>query len=99
MDYKSYGLPDMSYHGTKAWYGDFSHFNRHFSTMYCGKYAMDETGSDEADMYIAYNMYWEEQSFAFLQQEIKGNGRLLFQPALIRKVKRWAEHLMYREGA
>ena len=23
MDYKSYGLPDMSYHGSKAWYADF----------------------------------------------------------------------------
>ena len=63
MDYKSYGLPDMSYHGTKAWYADFSHFNRHFSTMYCGKYAMDYTGEDESDIYIAYNMYWEEQDF------------------------------------
>ena len=63
MDYKSYGLPDMSYHGTKAWYADFSHFNRHFSTMYCGKYAIDETGVDEQDIYIAYNMYWESQDF------------------------------------
>ncbi len=63
MDYKSYGLPDMSYHGTKAWYADFSHFNRHFSTMYCGKYAIDETGVDEQDIYIAYNMYWEPQDF------------------------------------
>ena len=78
MDYKSYGLPDMSYHGTKAWYGDFSHFNRHFSTMYCGKYAMDETGSDEADMYIAYNMYWEEQSFGIPSARNKRKWKVAF---------------------
>jgi glycogen operon protein len=61
MDYKGYGLPDMSYHGTKAWCADFSHFNRHFSVMYCGKYALDD--GNESDIYIAYNMYWEKQKF------------------------------------
>lgn len=59
MDYRSFGLPDMSYHGSKAWYADFSHFNRHFSTMYCGKYATTDGKPDEPDLYIAYNMFWE----------------------------------------
>lgn len=63
MDYKSYGLPDMSYHGSKAWYADFSHFNRHFSVMYCGKYALLDKAGEEQDIYIAYNMYWEHQEF------------------------------------
>lgn len=63
MDYKSYGLPDMSYHGSKAWYADFSHFNRHFSVMYCGKYALLDKAGEEQDIYIAYNMYWENQEF------------------------------------
>lgn len=63
MDYKSYGLPDMSYHGSKAWYADFSHFNRHFSVMYCGKYALLDKAGEEHDIYIAYNMYWENQEF------------------------------------
>lgn len=63
MDYKSCGLPDLSYHGTKAWYADFSHFNRHFSVMYCGGYAAMSGGSDEPDIYVAYNMYWEPQKF------------------------------------
>ena len=78
MDYRSYGLPDMSYHGTKAWYADFSHFNRHFSTMYCGKYAMDETGADEPDMYIAYNMYWEKQSFGVPSARNKKKWKVAF---------------------
>lgn len=63
MDYKGYGLPDMSYHGTKAWYPDFSHFNRHFSVMYCGKYAKCFGKDEEKDVYIAYNMHWEKQEF------------------------------------
>lgn len=78
MDYKSYGLPDMSYHGTKAWYADFSHFNRHFSTMYCGKYVMDEAGKDEPDMYIAYNMYWEKQSFGVPSARNKEKWKVAF---------------------
>lgn len=78
MDYHSYGLPDMSYHGTKAWYADFSHFNRHFSMMYCGKYAMDETGTDESDLYIAYNMYWEKQSFGVPSARCKRKWKVAF---------------------
>lgn len=53
----------MSYHGSKAWYADFSHFNRHFSVMYCGKYALLDKAGEEQDIYIAYNMYWENQEF------------------------------------
>ena len=68
----------MSYHGTKAWYADFSHFNRHFSTMYCGKYAMDVIGNDEQDMYIAYNMYWEEQKFGIPSARNKRKWRVAF---------------------
>ena len=89
----------MSYHGTKAWYGDFSHFNSHIFQPCMRKYAMDETGSDEADMYIAYNMYWEEQSFGIPSARNKRKWKVAFSTSLIRKVKRWAEHLMYREGA
>lgn len=78
MDYYSYGLPDMSYHGTKAWYADFSHFNRHFSMMYCGKYAMEEAGKDEADLYIAYNMYWEKQQFGIPTARNKKTWKVAF---------------------
>lgn len=59
MDYKSLGLPDISYHGSKPWYADFNNVNRHFSVMYCGKYANE----DCPDIYIAYNMHWESQKF------------------------------------
>ena len=78
MDYRGYGLPDMSYHGTKAWYADFSHFNRHFSVMYCGKYAVDESGKDDGDLYIAYNMYWEAQKFGIPSARNKKKWKVVF---------------------
>ena len=78
MDYKSYGLPDMSYHGTKAWYADFSHFNRHFSVMYCGKYALLDKAGEEQDIYIAYNMYWENQEFGVPSARNKKKWHLEF---------------------
>ena len=78
MDYKSYGLPDMSYHGTKAWYADFGHFNRHFSVMYCGKYALLDKAGEEQDIYIAYNMYWENQEFGVPSARNKKKWHLEF---------------------
>lgn len=59
MDTRSCGYPDLSYHGDRAWYGDFDEECRHIGLMYCGEYA----GGDEF-IYIALNMHWEEQHFA-----------------------------------
>lgn len=78
MDYKSFGLPDMSYHGTKAWYADFSNFNRHFSVMYCGKYATVEGRPDEADLLIAYNMFWYELKFGVPSARNKNKWKVAF---------------------
>lgn len=78
MDYKSYGLPDMSYHGSKAWYADFSHFNRHFSVMYCGKYATIDGKKDEADLFIAYNMFWEMIKFGIPSARNKRQWKVVF---------------------
>lgn len=77
MDYKSYGLPDMSYHGSKAWYPDFAHINRHFSAMYCGVYAMEAGRDEEADVYVAYNMHWEPQKFGIPSSRKKKKWELL----------------------
>ena len=32
--------------------------------MYCGEYAQTQEGKSDDYIYIAYNMYWEEKSFA-----------------------------------
>ncbi|HEX3075440.1 MAG TPA: alpha-amylase [Lachnospiraceae bacterium] len=63
MDYLSCGCPDMSFHGTKAWYPDFSNYSRVFSAMLCGKYAKLKNGSDDHYFYIAFNMHWEKHEF------------------------------------
>ena len=78
MDYKSYGLPDMSYHVSKAWDADFSHFNRHFSVMYCGKYATIDGKEDEADLFIAYNMFWEMIKFGIPSARNKRQWKVVF---------------------
>lgn len=88
MDYKSYGLPDMSYHGTKAWYADFSHFNRHFSVMYCGKYATMNGANDEPDVFIAYNMYWEDVKFGVPSARNKKEWKVAFSTESQAEVKK-----------
>ncbi|MGN0383668.1 MAG: hypothetical protein ACI4DS_05300 [Eubacterium sp.] len=77
MDYLSKGLPDMSYHGTRAWTADFNHINRHFAIMYCGAYA-DEY---ENDIYIAYNMHWEDKKFGLPVADKKHKWYLAFTTA------------------
>lgn len=59
MDTKSCGYPDISYHGSRAWYGTFENNSRQVGILYCGQYA----GDDEF-LYVAYNMHWEIQRFA-----------------------------------
>lgn len=63
MDSLSCGCPDISFHGTKAWYPDFSNYSRVFGVMYCGQYATIENGKSADSFYIAYNMHWENHEF------------------------------------
>lgn len=63
MDSKLCGYPDISYHGTKAWYPDMTYSKRQLGIMYCGKYAKKEDGSDDNFFYVAYNLYWAEKEF------------------------------------
>ncbi|MBE5959146.1 MAG: alpha-amylase [Lachnospiraceae bacterium] len=87
MDYKGCGLPDMSYHGTKAWYPDFSNFNRHFSAMYCGKYAECFGHQEEDDIYIAYNMHWNQQAFGIPSPKAGMRWEVLFTTDLFAKIQ------------
>lgn len=58
-DYKSCGYPDISYHSSRAWYGDFSYNSRQLGVMLCGTYA-----GEEEHLYIAYNFNPLPQEFA-----------------------------------
>lgn len=63
MDYISVGCPDISFHGTKAWYPDFSNYSRVLGVMFCGKYAKVDRKNFDWDFYIAFNMHWEPHEF------------------------------------
>ena len=58
-DQKACGYPDFSYHGTKAWYGDFSYANRHLGMLYCGNYA-----EEEKFLYLLCNFHSQEEELA-----------------------------------
>ncbi len=59
MDYRSLGYPDLSFHGERAWYGDFEQMGRGLGCLYCGEYA-----GEDGFLYIAYNFNWIPQEFA-----------------------------------
>ncbi len=63
MDYISCGCPDVSRHGTKAWYPDYSNYSRTLAMLFCGKYAMVDGKSTDQSIYIAANMHWEPHVF------------------------------------
>lgn len=63
MDYISCGFPDISFHGTKAWYLDASNYSRVLGIMLCGIYAGRDNKNQDNDFYIAYNMHWEAHTF------------------------------------
>lgn len=64
MDYKSCGMPDISYHGVKAWYPDFDASRRQLGVLYCGEYGELPGGGHDNYFYVAYNMHWTPQEFA-----------------------------------
>lgn len=63
IDYKAFSYPDLSYHGEMAWYPVFEENVRNIGLLYCGKYAKNTDGKEDAYIYIAYNMHWEERDF------------------------------------
>ncbi|MCR5609166.1 MAG: alpha-amylase [Lachnospiraceae bacterium] len=76
-DYVACGYPDISYHGIKAWFPDFSNYSRTLGIMLCGEYAVINKGSSrrginkelirnskDCSFYIGFNMHWESHEFA-----------------------------------
>jgi glycogen operon protein len=63
MDYISCGFPDLSFHGTKAWYPDYSYYNRMLGIMLAGRYAKINRKENDSNFYLAYNMHWENHIF------------------------------------
>ncbi len=64
MDDQFLGCPDLSYHSSRAWYVSFDNTSRSIGMMYSGDYVTDNQGERAADLYVAYNFYWDEQELA-----------------------------------
>ncbi|OON86406.1 hypothetical protein BXO88_07780 [Oribacterium sp. C9] len=57
LDYRSVGIPDLSFHGENAWRPDMENFRRQLGVMYAGEYADDDT------FLVLYNFHWEKHDF------------------------------------
>lgn len=58
-DYRSVGIPDLSYHSKRAWYGGFEYESRQIGLMYNGDYC-----KEEEFLYVAYNLHPLKQELA-----------------------------------
>lgn len=56
------GLPEVSFHGTRAWQADFSGSSRVLAFMLDGSQARGGSVADET-IYAAFNLYWEALGF------------------------------------
>lgn len=66
-DYKGIGLPEVSYHGVSLWQPDFAPYSRCIAILYNGTYFSEGTSED---IYLIFNMHWEEHAFALPGQKI-----------------------------
>jgi glycogen operon protein len=64
LDPRATGLPDVSYHGVRAWQPEFDDWHRQLGILYNGRYAADENGVPDNTFYVMYNLHWESHSFA-----------------------------------
>lgn len=71
FDYMSCKTPDVSFHGEEAWKMDQMPSSREFGIMYCGDYSRQYKKETEDTIFIAYNMNWEERTFAL--PDMKGS--------------------------
>lgn len=60
-DRLSCGYPDISYHGSSAWYSQMQTFDRHMGVLFSCVYGKDE---DYRLIYVGYNMHWENHELA-----------------------------------
>lgn len=88
-DYAAVGYPDISFHGTRAWYADDASYNRMAAVLLAGKYAKiacREAGEhyagqcferEDDTFYIAYNMHWEKHEFDLPRLDGRGKWQIM----------------------
>lgn len=57
LDYRSVGIPDISFHGETAWRVDMENYRRQLGMMLAGDYAGDDS------FLVLFNMHWESHAF------------------------------------
>ena len=62
--------PDVSRHGTKAWYPDYSNYSRTLAMLFCGKYAMVD--AQKFPRFLSFHYHY------FLHSQIPLYSALLF---------------------
>lgn len=62
QDYLAFGSPDVSWHGERAWYPDFSNDGRLLGILLNGQYVK---GEDTRSVYVVFNMAWEDATIGF----------------------------------
>jgi glycogen operon protein len=60
------GYPDISWHGLRAWYPDWSEDRLTLAFMLCGEHAMSGAYSDDY-IYVGMNSHWETHDFELPQ--------------------------------
>lgn len=73
-DYKSTGIPDLSYHVESAWYGGFEAYRRHIGMMYGNAYVKNEKNP----IYVAYNLHQAEHEFGLPTLPKKRKWKVIF---------------------
>lgn len=63
-DYRSTGLPDISFHGESAWKVEQGSEVRQIAVLYSGAYARSADGTADDDLYICCNMHWRAHCFS-----------------------------------
>ena len=61
-DYRSLGMPDVSFHSDRTWILQFDVLSRQFAFMVYGKYTTVCKLPEEPSLYIAFNTHWEEKT-------------------------------------
>ncbi len=64
-DYRSLGMPDISFHDSRAWMCSFENVSRTLAVMYNGLYTQKEDREGAPGYYyVVYNAYWNPYRFA-----------------------------------
>jgi glycogen operon protein len=62
-NYLKSGYPELSWHGTKAWFADSSYSSRTLGMLLVGEENPNIKGSEETFIYVGLNMHWEAHYF------------------------------------